>query len=1142
MGGRLKLKEWAGPSGDVAREVLEQSTRCLATYREDRLRVEQDAAIEAGIAQGGYGRKQLYELVQNGADALLGAMGDIEVVLSEECLYVANEGRPMTVDGVSAMMASHLSRKRGDEIGRFGLGFKSVIAISDAPQVFSRSGSFGFDREHARSAISEIVPDAPSYPIMRVAQPIDAGSEAGQDPVLEGLMAWAATIIKIPLSGGYSSLKEDLQAFPAAFLLFSPHARTLTLRDLRADTSRVINVTSGNDGVHVLSDSGTDGSGTETRWRVAVRDHKPTKEALKDAGELAHRERITVAWAVPLSGANALGQLWAFFPTQDRTTLSGIVNAPWKLSDDRRNLLPGAFNEEILTEVLPAIIAAEWPKLHNAQDPAWALDLLPARGREERSWADDQMNRPIIDKIRGIPSLPDVEGTLRAPKTLHIHPRGLAAPELDTWLSLRPAPNGWVHHSIDSNNERRAKAERLLDSGDEAALATPAEWAEALVEEPSSAASAIAIEVVRLLGRHDHELALAARSARVVLLEDGTLAPAKRGHVFVRSSPTDEGFEFIHPDLAKMPGVVGALNELGIRLLDRAGELRNALTGKDPARVNWDGVWNLSRDCSQDVAATIFSDELASPIERSLKVRNRVGAFVPLANAFVPGGVIKAGARGDERFTIDVDFHRDDLELLERLGAVSQPVLRAKASQEPWLRSYEELIKEEYINGESGTKPAIEKLVVDGPTPPWPLDPLSGLSPDSAAALTEVALSLTSGRNWTVRHGTSSKYPTKTYRDPVQWWVHKHGQLLTGIGPFPARECMRAADDVPSDVFPTVVMSDEAAKQIGLKESLDDLTDATWTRLFAMAGTWDPERRSTLYAWGAYKTGPPETVVAGTGDRPRPFPTHEVAVVSGQEDFRSLAEQRSPVILVNDPADVEQLVAAWGMEDGKALLDQDLAFEPNGEPQVLVDAFPKLRMWDVPASIKLQLCESIELVTVTNSGTRSRPIECFLNEDVLLSVAADPQHALKHVSELLQLDMTNDEITSVIDQVRSQELNKLIATVRSAEGVEDRLALLVGEEALMRQVPAAALEAVALELGREPTGLELARLVLAVHGVRSLQTFKTVLEDKGLTPPTQWAGVPPRVASFRTSGSRPSSPVSPQTLVRPCSEWKARPN
>ena len=85
-------------------------------------------------------------------------------------------------------------------------------------------------------------------------------------------------------------------------------------------------------------------------WVVRSQRHQPSKEALQDGGYAAARESVEVTWAAPLQGApKGVGTFWAYFPTASGTTLSGIVNAPWKLADDRESLLAGPFNDEILT-------------------------------------------------------------------------------------------------------------------------------------------------------------------------------------------------------------------------------------------------------------------------------------------------------------------------------------------------------------------------------------------------------------------------------------------------------------------------------------------------------------------------------------------------------------------------------------------------------------------------------------------------------------------------------------------------------------------------------------------------------------------------------------------------------------------------
>ena len=126
---------WAGLTSPLANHVALQSRRCLDAYRANPLLVKEHANIERATAQGGYGRRQVYELVQNGADALLGTEdGRIEILLTESALYCANEGDPVDGDGLDAILSSHVSMKRGSEIGRFGLGFKSVLGVTDSPE------------------------------------------------------------------------------------------------------------------------------------------------------------------------------------------------------------------------------------------------------------------------------------------------------------------------------------------------------------------------------------------------------------------------------------------------------------------------------------------------------------------------------------------------------------------------------------------------------------------------------------------------------------------------------------------------------------------------------------------------------------------------------------------------------------------------------------------------------------------------------------------------------------------------------------------------------------------------------------------------------------------------------------------------
>ena len=87
---------WVGPDGPVGTTIEELNRRCLAAYRENPALIEEHANAERIQTEGGYGRRQVWELIQNGADEMLADPGRVEVVLTDEHLYCANEGNPVT--------------------------------------------------------------------------------------------------------------------------------------------------------------------------------------------------------------------------------------------------------------------------------------------------------------------------------------------------------------------------------------------------------------------------------------------------------------------------------------------------------------------------------------------------------------------------------------------------------------------------------------------------------------------------------------------------------------------------------------------------------------------------------------------------------------------------------------------------------------------------------------------------------------------------------------------------------------------------------------------------------------------------------------------------------------------------------------
>jgi superfamily II DNA or RNA helicase len=1124
------MSEWTGIDGDLCQEVVEQSKRCLGAYEEDPRRVRQDAAIEIGTAEGGYGRKQLYELIQNGADALLGDRGRIHVVLREECLYVANEGRPVTVEGLLALMGTHDSEKRGDEIGRFGLGFKSVVAISDSPRVLSRSGSFAFDRDRARRRIREVVPDSPAYPLLRLADPVDVHEVASQDSVVSEMMQWASTIVQVPLRDGYVDLAEDMDEFPAEFLLFSAHTGGLVLEDRAKGTHRSVTVETSPRGTLLLRSGDA-----EAEWRVTSRSHTPTARAQQDAGERARRESVTVWWAVPEKGRSAVGQIWSFFPTQSRTSVSGIINAPWKLSDDRSNLIAGPFNEELLTEVFPELVAEAWPSLVDPEDPPSVLDLLPARGREVRSWADDAMNEPIFRRLRGEPTLPDTVGSLCRPNTIKLHPAGLTPDQLAMWASVEIGPVHWVHHGVDRTSERRLKAERLV--GPEPKYRPGVrKWLEALVSVPQVEASAVAIPLLASVVGANDELVEEAATAKVLLLETGELVAPRRGRVFLRASAEETGYAFVHPDLAGRSEVRSVLDELGIGVLERSGELRNLLARTPPSQLDWNRVWEMARQCRSDAAATVLREELPSPVEMSVHVRNGLGDYIPLGLSLLPGAVLGTETDDDAAHLTDTQFHVEDLKLLTELGAVPQPVLRTERPEEPWVRDYRDLILDAFVRSAKGARPQVGLLQISGDPPPWPLQLLNKLSPSGRASLTEATLEVAPNRGWTVWHRTNRKYGSTQYVHPVYSWLREHGHFNTTFGPVPVSFCL-AKGEWDASTLPVATVTEDAARQLQLAGSPDRLPDEAWAHLLSAVSGWeDDDRRARFYAEAARHIEAPEAIVARTGRHLSAMPPREIAAVASVDTLLELWEQGVSALIVSTEDDRVRLMDRWCLQDGHQLLEREVSYRPVGETTSVIDRFPRLRLHLDPEmfELEIQVCDSIDVMTTTPSGLRTRPVPHVRDNDRLLVTAIEEKDVLESVIGLLQLQVDAAELQAILEHAQEQAAQEIVADVRNAYTDEERLVRLVGAESLRGSLPPTALRSIESRIGRALSDLELAGLTRSVHGVGVLRYFRSILEEKGLEPPKQWAGgsrtrrfvtdlgFPPELAGF-AEDERPAS-------------------
>lgn len=1101
--------------------VVDQSRRVLQTYRVDAGLIQEHANNERRIAQGGYGDRQIFELVQNAADELRDSPGgEIAVVLTTTHLYCANEGNPVTPEGAETILRMSMSRKRGGQIGRFGVGVKSVLEISDAPQFFSKAGGaefgFGFDREWSAEMIRDVHPDAVETPVLRMAQHLDPARLRAADPVLDDLMRWATTVVRLPLKPqSVSSLVRDINNFPVEFPLFSPHVGTVTLEDRHGGhivTRQIFQLPDG--ARRRLQEVRRNDVSIDHEWLVFTRTHRPSDSALRAAGELHDRPEIDISWAVP-EQSGSRGTFWAYFPTKFATTLRGILNAPWKTSEDRQAIFDGnAFNDELI-QVAAELVVDSLPKLSNLADPAGYIDYLPGRGREAPQFADERLTKAIWATAAQRCSLVDQNGVLRKPGEVRIQPESLREEWLKLWAGYEGRPVDWVHHSAE-RRERRARVSLILDRAGQPESSVR-QWLEALVEDGSSVASATAIRIVSGMVESGHPLFEEALCSRIVLTESHGMVAPVRGKVFRRSTADDlrDDIVYVAEDVLDGFGVTSALEILGVREADAPGRFAAVVDQgfHDYAAVQWCAFWELSRAAGSIQSLDVLRVQSES-VRSALKVRTVAGHFRLLHDCLLPGSVVPSDGSRYGGIAVDLDFHTDDKEVLAGLGLLEQPALDQDPQNEPWFEVYREAAWEAYLRrlDDKDPRPQKKTMRVDGPNPAGPLRFLDSLSPEGCAAFLQNVPSRGLVTRWTVQVG-SRQQTRRKIKSPLVWMARRRGYLETSRGLTKVPSCVGPALAEYAEVLPIARIPELVADALELSATLEKVPAAVWAAAVAEASESEDDAFAgkvyalLLEADAAWPDG--AMTRCRIGDTwSSDVEDSDIAVTAVRAEYDALVREGVPALLVPSADAADRMVESWGMLTPAQVIEKEIRFVAESEPVALLDQFPHLRMirrdldgWS------LTRCSELEEITRTPHGMRTATLRQTVQEhSVLVLRPNDEFEALLAVDSALGLGLGPTRCCSVLEQRRKQRENERRQAVRRAQTEEAKILRLIGEEQLRAGLPPGLEEAEKATTGHEPTGERLARLAIDAYGASVLRHYNKDVATRNEDAPRSFSG------------------------------------
>ena len=1045
---------WAGPESPLADFIRRQTKSTLASYGSQPNLVREHANQEHDTAHGGYADRQIIELVQNSADALLQAESGcrkISIRLAGDRLYCADDGLPVDRSGITALMFAHLSNKRDTAaIGRFGLGFKSVLGVTDAPEFYSRSVSFRFGRKHAKQAIEAVTGrEFQDYPVLRLPEPLDPGRAEDDDDTLAELMSWATNIVRLPLlERRAEALKQQIKDFPAEFLLLAHHVRELHLEDGQSVRRFTLRQHAEKE-FELLQADVSQGTEDTSRWRIFQTMHTLSQSARDDRRSLDDSNEVPITWAAPLDGGRSVGQFWAYFPTRTASLVGGILNAPWKTNEDRQNLLPGPYNDEII-RAAAKMVAGEIAALRTEDDPARHLDVLPRRPEAGDTDQTELLRRELFGHLSRRPIVPDQNGDVQEPDALRYPPSELTSGNrideapFERWAAYENRPTNWLHHTA-LTRERLSRIDRLYPGKHwqpRAPRASLREWLEALVERSSDeqevAASTAAIRAAEAIPKRQGK-----DLGNIVLTADNAWKPVEPDSVFLppRTASVDgQEASTVHPQLAEDPVTRKALHALGLRTPSPESTFRRATRGllgsqAEHAERQLTEFWNAARELPAKEALGIlrefvpkrFVPHQEAWLRRQLRVRSRAESWCPLDTVLLPGGIVPTGDNRDPGAIIDLDFHGPDEELLRGLGATDRPVadydLRfatgyddhhgqcvteyRKRSDLPHSprRGYLQFGSWPRATGRRDFKPSTEGA--------GPLDVLAHLSPEAAARYTDDMLKLEATfRRWTMGHDGNNgrNYPSAKFWSLTVPALQKHGRIRISAGVVPFRDAL--------------------------------------------------------------------------GPNPR-----------NAEAQQALWQH----------ANVDRIQEAFDLHDPRP------EFIGEAEPIPLTDVWPGLA---AKLSADRTNCLLIRCRRIAVAGS---PLECVDHGSnvYLADSVVDEEEQLRLVSTELGLFLNEVTLQQILSRRTPKEVQARRNEIREKSSDADRLLAAVGEQALRDQLPGMLLAMLELD-GGVLSGKRLAEAAIATWHTDALRRHREALHD--LDPPRQWAGSSRAVAFVQALG------------------------
>lgn len=388
-----------------------QRRAVLDAWAASAARLREDANAEEDLVLGGYRDRVVVELAQNAADAAAraGVPGRLRIALRDSAgdnppiLAVANSGAPLDAAGVASLSTLRASAKREDgqgTVGRFGVGFAAVLAVTDEPAVVGRTGGVRWSLSESREAVhalglpaldEEVRRRDGHVPLLRLPFPAEGSAPEGYD-----------TVVILPLRDAVAEdlVERLLAGIDDALLLTLPGLEEIVVET--PDGTRVLRRRT--EGPYTVVED----DGEVRRWRT-VSHGGPLAPGLLTGRPVEERLRPfwAVTWAVPVDADGApqtprtTPVVHAPTPSEEPLGVPALLIATLPLDTARRHAAHGP-----LTDFLVDRAAAAYAELLAGWQPLTEgiLDLVP--GPLGRAELDGKLRSAILGRLPRTAFLP----------------------------------------------------------------------------------------------------------------------------------------------------------------------------------------------------------------------------------------------------------------------------------------------------------------------------------------------------------------------------------------------------------------------------------------------------------------------------------------------------------------------------------------------------------------------------------------------------------------------------------------------------------------------------------------------------------------------------------------------------------------